>query len=906
MGEVYRARDTKLNRDVAIKVLPDLFALDPDRLMRFTREAQTLAALNHANIAHIHGIEGTALVMELVDGEDLSQRIARGAIPIDDALPIARQIADALEAAHEQGIVHRDLKPANIKVRADGTVKVLDFGLAKAMDSRPEGLRYDDAVAQGFSPDNVGPANAVAQGFSPANAVAQGLSPADAVAQGFSPANVSSAQSPTFTSPNTKMGVILGTAAYMSPEQARGKAVDRRADIWAFGAVLYEMLTGRRAFEGDGISDLLASVLKSDPAWSAIPAGTPASIRRLLRRCLEKDPRKRLSAIGDARLDLTEEDQDAVPLAASPRRALPLVAAAAAGALVMALAGLAVWRTSAPAKPAGVQRFSVLGPPDAALFPDSNSVAISPDGRMVAFIVGTRARSQSQLWVRSLDSLDARRLSDDSEAPYLPFWSPDSRTVGYFTASKLKIVPAAGGRAQNLADVAGGRGATWNAANVIVYAPDTSGPLFRLDVNGGAPQPVTAIDAAKKQVTHRFPSFLPDGDHFLYAALPGRNGRYDIFIGSLSGGAPELLTSLESAPIYAEPGYLLYARQGVLTAQPFDAKARHVKGDPITLEDEPASILDPVIAYTASYAVSAASNGSLAYYSVPSQNTLVGWYDLQGKKTGSLALPPGHYERLNVSPDGKYVIAERSISPSESSLWLIDVATGGASQFSSGPGRNGSPVWSPDSSKIVFASDRDGAADFYVKAVGGTSPEQAIYRSPSLFKYPTSWSPDGKWIVFAQVDPVTTQNLYLLPADGSSAPKVFLGGPSRQVGGVISPDGRMMAYSSDETGRYEMYITPFPAAGRSVQVSRSGAIFAWWTPDGRQLLFADESRSLWRATVAPNLTAEPAQLVAQLPSNLRGGDLAPDRQRFIGPVPERTGSGAITIVQNWRAALERR
>jgi Tol biopolymer transport system component len=868
MGEVYRARDTKLNRDVAIKVLPDLFALDRDRLARFEREAQTLAALNHPNIAHIHGIEGTALVMEFVDGEDLSQRIARGAIPLDEALPIARQIADALEAAHEQGIVHRDLKPANVKVRPDGTVKVLDFGLAKA------------AAAEGA------------------------IAAADAM------------QSPTFTSPArlrqgygeaTQAGVILGTAAYMAPEQARGKVVDRRADIWAFGAVLYEMLTGRRAFEGDGISDVLASVLKSDPAWSSIPAGTPASIRRLLRRCLEKDPRKRLSAIGDARLDLTEDDQDPVPLTTSlpraRRRALPLVAAAAAGALVMAVAALAVWRTNAPANPAGVQRLSVLGPPDALLMPDSNGVAISPDGRMVAFMVGTRARSQSQLWVRSLDSLDARRLSDDSEAPYLPFWSPDSRTVGYFTASKLKIVPAAGGRAQNLADVTGGRGAAWSAANVIVYAPDTSGPLFRVDVNGGAPRPVTAVDAAKKQVTHRFPSFLPDGDHFLYAALPGRNGRYDIFVGSLSGGAPELLTSLESAPIYAAPGYLLYARQGVLTAQPFDAKARRLNGDPITLEDEPASILDPVIAYTASRAVSAASNGSLAYYSASSQNTLVDWYDLQGRKTGSLALPPGHYERLNVSPDGKFVIAERTISPSESSLWLIDVATGGASQFSSGPGRNGSPVWSPDSSKIVFASDRDGAADFYLKAVGSTSPEQPIYRSPSLFKYPNSWSPDGKWIVFAQVDPVTTQNIYLLPADGSSAPKVFLGGPSRQVGGVISPDGRMMAYSGDETGRYEMYITPFPSGGGSVQVSHGGAIFAWWTPDGRQLLFADESRSVWRATVAANLTVGPPQPVAQLPSILRGGDFAPDRQRYIGPVPERTGPGSITIVQHWRAAL---
>jgi Tol biopolymer transport system component len=741
---------------------------------------------------------------------------------------------------------------------------VLDFGLAKATGQAGAG------AATGDAPDN----------------------------------------SPTFTNHHTHAGMILGTAAYMAPEQARGKPVDRRADVWAFGAVLYEMLTGRRAFEGEGISDVLAAVLKSDPAWSAIPAGTPASIRRLLRRCLEKDPRKRLSAIGDARLDLTVEDQDAAPFAASSPRAgkrvLPLVAAAMAGALFTAVVAAAVWRTTASKPAAGVQRFSILGPPGDSLLPDSNSVAISPDGRMVAFIVGTPARSKSQLWVRSLNALEARRLSDDSEAPYLPFWSPDSRTIGYFTASKLRIVPAAGGRAQNIADAAGGRGAEWNAANVIIYAPDTSGPLFRVDANGGTPQQVTTLDTAKKQVAHRYPAFLPDGDRFLYAALPGRNGRYDIFIGSLSGAAPELLTSLESAPIYVEPGYLLYARQGVLIAQPFDAKARRLTGDPIALEDQPASILDPTIAYTASRAISAAPNGSLAYYSAPSQNMLVDWYDLQGKKTGSLGLPPGHYDRVTVSPNGKYVIAERSISPSESSLWLVDVATGGASRFSDGPGRNGSAVWSPDSSKIVFASDRDGPADFYLKTLGGSSPEQPIYRSPTLFKNPNNWSPDGKWIVFAQIDPVTTQNLYLLPADGSSGPKEIVGGAMRQVAAMISPDGRMMAYSGDETGRYEVYVTSFPAGGRRVQVSRGGAVLSWWTPDSRHLLIVDEARSVWRATVAANLAVGPPQHVAQLPSNLRGGDFAPDRQRFIGSVPERTGPGSITIVQNWLAALDRR
>ncbi|MGH9408314.1 MAG: serine/threonine-protein kinase [Vicinamibacterales bacterium] len=398
MGEVYRARDTTLNRVVAIKVLPDLFAADPERLARFTREAQTLASLNHPNIAQIYGVEGHALVMEFVDGDDLSHRIAQGAMPIEDALPIARQIADALEAAHEHGIVHRDLKPANIKVRADGTVKVLDFGLAKALQGSPEALRYETQAA----------------------------------AQGVNVAN-----SPTFTAhgrlregdggPSTQLGMIIGTAAYMAPEQARGKAVDRRADIWAFGAVLYEMLTGKRAFEGDEISDVLASVLKSDPAWTAIPTDVPPSIRRLLRRCLEKDPRKRLSSICDARLDLDEQEPAPVPpTAAVPpppvRRSLAsYLRPALVGALLTAAAALLAWSASGPRASHPLRRVSLLPPPGETLYPDSTGVAISPDGTMVAFIVGTVARSETQLWVRSLDSMTARRL-EDADGASLPFW----------------------------------------------------------------------------------------------------------------------------------------------------------------------------------------------------------------------------------------------------------------------------------------------------------------------------------------------------------------------------------------------------------------------------------------------------------------------------------------------------
>jgi Tol biopolymer transport system component len=864
MGEVYRARDTRLGRDVAIKLLPDAFAADPDRLARFEREAQTLAALNHPNIAHIYGVleAPPALVMELVEGEDLARRIARGPLPLEEALPVARQIADALEAAHDQGIVHRDLKPANIKLRPDGTVKVLDFGLAKAMDQAH--------AASGPALDN----------------------------------------SPTFTSHGTQLGVIIGTAAYMSPEQARGKAVDRRADVWAFGVVLYEMLTGRRAFEGEELSDVLASVLKSDPAWNTIPADTPAAIRRLLRRCLEKDPRKRLTSIADARLDLDEIDAPTVPAApaivrAAPRRMLPYVAAALAGAL---LAGAAVfaWFASRPTATARVERLSLLPPPGESLYPDSSGVALSPDGTMVAFIVGSVVRSDTQLWVRSLDSLAARHL-EGAEGASLPFWSPDSRQIGFFTSTKLKAIPASGGRTQVLADLrGGGRGATWNQSNVIVYAPDASGPLYRVSAMGGTPVQVTSLDQSRKQYGHRFPWFLPDGDHFLYAALPGKSGRFDIFAGSLSGGAPALIGAMESAPVYADPGYLLYARQGVLLAQPFDAASLHLAGDPITLADEPSAILDPASSYTAGRPTSVAASGAMAYYSASSLDTTADWYDTLGRRTGTLALPAGHYEAIRISPDGTHAVVVRSVSPSESSLWLTDLARGGATPLSSGPGRNDAPVWSPDGSKIMFTSDRDGPADFFVKAVGDAVAEEPIFRSPTLFKNPSAWSPDGKWIVVTQLDPGTAQNVSLLSADGTGAMTPLVVGPTRDVGGSVSPDGRWLMYFSDESGRYQLYVQSFPTPGRRVQVSQQGGVFAWWAPDGRRIRFVgDDTRSLWQVDVTTGATfsAGAPSLMAQLPAITLAVDATPDLQRFIVLAAERTGTGSITVVQNWRAAM---
>ncbi len=908
MGQVYRALDTKLNRDVAIKVLPEEFASDGDRLARFTREAQTLAALNHPNIAAIYGIEesvisdgapglqtrGTptrALVMELVEGKDLAVLIVgapgrsdgapglqtrgtpgpegpglrggsgRRGIPLDEALAIARQIADALEAAHEQGIIHRDLKPANVMVRPDGMVKVLDFGLAKAMDS---------------GPGTQDPSN-----------------------------------SPTLTARSTQVGMVIGTAAYMAPEQARGKAVDRRADIWAFGVVLYEMLTGRRAFEGEDISITLASVLKEDVDWQALPDGLPIAVRRLLRRCLEKDPRQRLSAIGDARLELDERDpivglSGADPVLEKPTLWSRLWPAAVAVVLTAGIA--AAWGAFATTDVRGpVTRLAILPPPGADVYPDSDQVSISPDGTMVVYVVGTPTQAKSQLWVRSLDSASARRLEEGDNA-FLPFWSPDSRRIGFFTSDKLITIASAGGRADVLSDAPDARGGAWNASNDIVFAPDSNGPLYRIAASGGAPVPVTSLDADKKESSHRYPVFLPDGDHFLFAALPARAGKFDIYVGSISQPSRTFVGSLESAPVYADPGWLLYARRGVLVAQPFDADVMTLTGDPVPLDDEPVSIMDPALSWTGSTAASVSRTGSLVYFSSASTRTLAKWYDANGLEVGTLELPPGHYDSATISPDGTRAVLVRSESPSESSQWLADLERGGASSFAAGPGRNDAPVWSPDGRQVVFAADRDGPQNIYVKMVDDRSPERLLHASDILFKWPTHWSADGKWIILAQLDRDTAHNLWRLPASGEGDLAALVRGPQLDRDGAVSPDGRWLAYASDETGRFEVYVQSFPEPGRRVQASRQGALTkSWWTEDSRQLMFLDLENRLWRVDLesgaGPQLGA-PKQ-IAVFPSSVISIDAMPDRRRFLGIEPESTGVGSITVVQNWRVALDK-
>jgi serine/threonine protein kinase len=874
MGEVYRAHDTKLGRDVAVKILPDVFANDPERRGRFEREARTLAALNHPNIAQIYGFEQAgdtlALAMELVEGETLDARLkasaprdgarglSRAGLPIAEAIAIARQITDALEAAHEQGIVHRDLKPANIKVRDDGTVKVLDFGLAKAVDPTAS-------------------------------------------------SNAAAMNSPTLTAHATVAGVILGTAAYMSPEQARGKAVDRRADIWAFGALLYEMLAGKRAFAGEEISDTLASVLKEDPDWSALPPDLAASLRRVLRRCLEKNPRNRLSAIGDARLELNERDDAAAgiaPMAARPRtrawQAAIVVAAIASGSA-------ATWVLSSRLRsspPAALSRLSVLPPNGTTLYPETTSVALSPDGRTLALVTDFTSSQSPRLWLRPIDSVTARLLPGTDGASR-PFWSPDGRYLGFFQDGKLKKINVEGARAEEICDAKDGRGGSWSSKGVIVFAPLNVGPLMQVPAGGGAPRAVTTLDDARGETAHRFPLFLPDGDHFLYVVLPARAGAFDIVVGSLSGAPREVLLAAQGTPAFVPPNQLVYMRKGTLLAQRFDPDRRLLAGDATALADVPSALPGS----TGNGWVSASARGTIAYLAEQPVNTRLAWFDQAGRQTGNVAIPPGNYGQIALKRNGQQAVLTRRTSATFWDLWLVDLDRGGASRLADAPGNNANPVWSPDGERIAFSTNRDGPEDIFVKSVSPDKPEEPMFRSKAQFKRPLSWSVDGKYVVYLELGPETRADLFVITlADRRSIP--YLRTPAYETFGTISPDGRWMAYVSDETGGEEVYVQTFPTPGGKHRISAMGASLgtsrAWWRQDGKQLLFVNwDKNELSIADVdgtRNEFSASPPRVVGHLPKGVVTLDVTPDLQRVLALVNEAGNVGtSITVVQNWRA-----
>ena len=869
MGEVWRAEDTRLGRAVALKLLPDDFAADADRQARFEREARVLASLNHPHIATLYGIEEAGgrhlLVMEFVEGEDLAQRIAHGPIPVEAALPIALQIAEALEAAHEKGIVHRDLKPANIKVRPDGTVKVLDFGLAKAWES--------EASAASLS------------------------------------------MSPTITQHHTKAGIILGTAAYMAPEQAAGVAADGRADVWAFGVVVYEMLTGRRLFEGETVSHVLASVLKDEPSWEGMPVDLPPRVLDLLRRCLRKKAKNRLQSIGDARIVLeeilaephapVEVEQPAVvaaaPAPAAWRRTLPwAVAALAVGAAVTV--GVITRRGPAARK---LVRFQVASPES---LTDVGAPRISPDGRAVAFNA-TDDKGVTQIWLRTLDDLEAHPLAG-TDGSTRPFWSPDSRYLGFVAGGKLKKVPIAGGPPQTLADTPTGSDGSWGAAGVILFDGQSSDPIRRVAATGGTPQAVVSPDPEHGITQVAWPDFLPDGRHFLYTADGQKPGDRFLMVGSIDGKQPGAkVAEVGSLVQFAPPGYLLYVREDSLLVQPFDPGSLKTTGEAVPLAEH----IGPTNVGLADF--SAAEDGTLVYRAGWTARRRLVWVDRSGKEAGEADVP-AIYREMALSPDGRS-LAVTIEDPRSNNLdiWLRDLERGVTSRFTFDPARDTGPVWSPDGKTIAFTSNRGGGAgDLYLKSATGSGQEDLLLKTGEMM-LAQDWSRDGRWIAFSRLGAKTGWDVWALAMDGPDRGKAtpVVQGPFVEFRPSFSPDGRWIVYESNESGRFEVYVRPFPGSGGKWQVSTAGGTEPWWGGDGREIYYLSPGSKLVSVpvTTGASFTAgQPSDLfdVRLQPIQLRNR-WVPDRSggRFLFLEPEGTArSLPMTVVLNWPEALRSR
>jgi Tol biopolymer transport system component/predicted Ser/Thr protein kinase len=837
MGEVYRAKDTKLDREVAIKVLPATLAQDPERLARFEREAKVLAALNHPNVAQIYGVEDRALVMELVPGESL-----KGPLPLETALNYAKQIADALEAAHDKGIIHRDLKPANIMITPLGVVKVLDFGLA--------------AVTQSSDPSN--------------------------------PVN-----SPTLTISPTRAGMILGTAAYMSPEQARGKPADKRADIWAFGVVFFELLTGHRLFEGETVSDTLAAVLTKEPEWAQIPA----KVRRLLKKCLEKDPKRRLRDIGDA-WELLEEPGETVP--ASAKTSSRVGALAWSVALVaLALAGWGWYRATRPAEEPRVLKMSVLPPEKSALRGDIP--AVSPDGQRVAFAAVLDGKTS--LWVRDLGSLEARALPGTQGAS-LPFWSPDSHFLGFFANGKLRKTEVAGGPVQTLCDAPVGRGGTWNRTDVIVFAPELLSGLFRVSAAGGTPVPVTALNA--QEPAHRYPWFLPDGRHFLYTAYGQSGEKFTVYVADLESKTRSALIPATSNVVYAWPGYLLFLRELTLMAQPFDAAKLQTTGDAVPVAEH--------IGYTAvdvRASFSASQNGVLVYHSSGALSTSINsqltWFDRFGKMTGKIGATGGLVGAA-LSANGNSVATTR-LDPQAGvfDIWLYDLARGTNSRFTSGSPYNAFPVWSPDSTHIAFF---DGA--FVNQRTTNGAGQDEILDKSTRFKIPVDWSKDGRYIIEEAVaDSKTGSDIWVLPLFGDKKPFPYLQTDANEAAAKLSPNGQWLAYQSDESKRNEIYVTTFPQPGGKWQISTDGGSYPVWSRDGKELFYISADGKMMAVDVKSGPKFDPGvprslfDVGTDFTAYGDGYDVGNDG-RFLIPVSvEQSGAHPITVVLNWQAGLKK-
>jgi len=866
MGEVYRARDPRLGRDVAIKVSAEKFN------ERFEREAKVVASLNHPNICALYDVGPNYIVMELVEGES-----PKGPIPLGEALEICRQIALALEAAHERGIVHRDLKPANIKVTPTGTVKVLDFGLAKI--------------------------------------------------NAFTPASGNPEESPTISMHATQAGMILGTAGYMAPEQAKGKSADKRADIWAFGVVLHELLTGQRLFMGETVTDTLAAVVLTQPKLEDVPS----QVRRMLKRCLEKDPQKRLRDIGDAMALLEEEapPPSVAAIAAPPSRIGKLAWVVAALALLAAGALAFIHFRETPPVAETVRFRDAL--PENGSFTITGVSALSPDGRKLAFSAAG-ADGVPRVWLRSMDSLTAQPLPGSETVPVLIvlFWSPDSRYIGFQGEGKLKKIDTAGGPALALCDVPNGNvgGASWSKDGVILFAQ--GGRLMRVSASGGTPSPVTTNSGRGEGVA--YPWFLPDGQHFLYYRVAAKPDSTGLYVGSLSVKPEEQnsqrLMPIEHQPMYVPssdsgPGHIVFLRQDTLLAQPFDAKRLQLAGEAVPIATQVASIQD-----LGFYTVS--ENGVLGYRtgSTNGMQLQLSWFDRQGKGTLT-AVEPARSSTVKISPDGKRAAVLRN-EGQKNDIWVVDLSTGGSDRFTFDSAQHFNPVWSPDGNQIAWQSRKEGAWEIYRKASNGSGNDELVFKTASFSSMNlTDWSRDGRFIFF-QATPnggQTKTDVFALPmGPGTSAdrqPIAVIQTPASELGAYLSPDDRWIAYLSDESGRQELYVQAFgpgakpgaaPASGKWMVSKNGSAGMARWRNDGKELVYLSSdgavmsvdvtADSAFHASLPKMLFQFPRSVLAMTNTPGAISDATRDLQRFLITVPAQVNvRPEFTMVLNWQAAL---
>jgi len=872
MGEVYRATDTKLGRDVALKVLPQAFTADPQRMARFQREAQVLASLNHPNIATIHGLEESgatrALVMELVEGPTLAERIAQAAIPLEEALPIAKQIAEALEYAHEHNIIHRDLKPANIKLTHDGKVKVLDFGLAKALQ--------DDASAQDIS------------------------------------------SSPTLSVAATKAGFILGTAAYMSPEQARGKSVDRRADVWAFGVVLFEMLTGARAFAGEDISITLANVIKEDPDWQTLRADTPRRIRKLLRRCLAKDARQRLQAIGEARIALEEPFAEAAGEAAATA-----IASSRLGAkrerwawgittTLLLAAGITGWvamRGSSPG-PAPVRRTMIALPGNETL-PSGftfSTLALSPDGSNLVIYASRRGRGTGwQLYLRPMDQMEARPL-DGTEDATTPFFSPDGKWIGFFGGGKLRKISVQGGSSATICDAANLRGAAWGLDDTIIFSQGGGAGLLRVPAAGGTPKPLTTVDPSKGDTNHRWPHILPDGKAVLFSSQ--RSTVLDdtaIEVFSLATGQRRILLERGTAPQYAPTGHIVFYEDGALHAAPFDVGRLEITGPVVPVVE---NVWGDITSGAAHFSLSA--DGMLVYApgGIQARPSKLALSDRKGAAQ-ALPAPAQTYFCPTLSPDGRR--AAVTVQGPNTDVWVFDIARGTTTRLTFQPGEDEVPAWTPDGRKVAYSADIEGKGRALMwKNADGSGAEEILWVGGS-HTHLGSFSPDARFLAFVDYDNITKGDIWVLPLDGDRKPLKFLQTPFNERSPAFSPDGRWIAYASDESGRDEVFVQPFPGPGGKWQVSTEGGYGPAWARNGRELFYRQGNKMMVvQVTSQPAFSASvPRQLfegtfeaVARREANY---DVMPDARRFLVIQPPEISAAMtqLVVVTNWFEELKR-